>query len=130
MSNLCVFFVLHLYIFYLSLKTKNTINDASIYLDLFKDLNKTNNILKNEFILSLFFTDTKSKKILLGNNNIGMSIDNKIDNRFSIEDKKITTLIKTHYIVYMENAVDNLLDKIRHNSVYLTNKHINNHLYY
>jgi|AntAceMinimDraft_5_1070358.scaffolds.fasta_scaffold251026_1 hypothetical protein len=59
-----------------------------------------------------------------------MSIDNKIDNRFSIEDKKITTLIKTHYIVYMENAVDNLLDKIRHNSVYLTNKHINNHLYY
>ena len=30
----------------------------------------------------------------------------------------------------MENAVDNLLDKIRLNSVYLTNKHINNHLYY
>ena len=30
----------------------------------------------------------------------------------------------------MENPVDNLLDKIRLNSVYLTNKHINNHLYY
>ena len=30
----------------------------------------------------------------------------------------------------MENAVDNLLDKIRLNCVYLTNKHINNHLYY
>ena len=28
----------------------------------------------------------------------------------------------------MENPVDNLLDKIRLNSVYLTNKHINNHL--
>ena len=27
----------------------------------------------------------------------------------------------------MENAVDYLLDKIRLNSVYLTNKHINNH---
>lgn len=30
--------------------------------------------------------------------------------------------------MYME--VDNLLDKIRLNCVYLTNKHINNHLYY
>ena len=30
----------------------------------------------------------------------------------------------------MENAVDSLLDKIRLNCVYLTNKHINNHLYY
>ena len=30
----------------------------------------------------------------------------------------------------MKNPVDNLLDKIRLNSVYLTNKHINNHLYY
>jgi hypothetical protein len=33
--------------------------------------------------------DTKSKKILLGNNNIGISIDNKIDIRFSIEDEKL-----------------------------------------
>jgi len=30
----------------------------------------------------------------------------------------------------MENSVDRLLDKIRLNCVYLTNKHINNHLYY
>ena len=30
----------------------------------------------------------------------------------------------------MENPVDKLLEKIRLNSVYLTNKHINNHLYY
>lgn len=30
----------------------------------------------------------------------------------------------------MENAVDSLLDKIRLNCVYLTNRHINNHLYY
>ena len=45
-------------------------------------------VYKNEFVLSLFFTDTKSKTLLLGNNNIGMSIDNQIDNRFSIEDKK------------------------------------------
>ena len=30
----------------------------------------------------------------------------------------------------MENPVDRLLDKIRLNYVYLTNKHINNHLYY
>ena len=30
----------------------------------------------------------------------------------------------------MENPIDSLLDKIRLNCVYLTNKHINNHLYY
>jgi hypothetical protein len=30
----------------------------------------------------------------------------------------------------MENAVDSLLDKIRLNCVYLTDKHINKHLYY
>jgi len=37
----------------------------------------------------LFFTDSESKTLLLGNNNIGMSKDNKVDNRFSIEDKKL-----------------------------------------
>ena len=91
MSNLCGFFCLS-FIYFLSVskfRTKNTINDASIYLDLFEDLDKVDDIYKNEFVLSLFFTDTKSKTLLLGNNNIGMSIDNKIDNRFSIEDKKI-----------------------------------------
>jgi hypothetical protein len=70
-------------------RTKNIINDASIYLDLFEDLDKINDVYKNEFVLSLFFTDTKSKTLLLGNNNINMSIDNKIDNRFNIEDKKL-----------------------------------------
>ena len=30
----------------------------------------------------------------------------------------------------MENAVDTLLDKIRLNCIYLTNKHINNYIYY
>jgi hypothetical protein len=91
MSNLCGFFCLS-FIYFLSVskyRTKNIINDASIYLDLFEDLDKTNDIKKNEFILSLFFTDTKSKTLLLGNNNIGMSKDNQIDNRFSIEDKKL-----------------------------------------
>jgi len=39
--------------------------------------------------LSLFFTSKESKTLLLGNNNIGMSKDNKIDNRFNIEDKKL-----------------------------------------
>jgi hypothetical protein len=70
-------------------RTKNIIHDASIFLDLFEDLDKINDVYKNEFILSLFFTDTKSKTLLLGNNNIGMSKENKIDNRFSIEDKKL-----------------------------------------
>jgi len=91
MSNLCGFFCLS-FIYFLSVskfRTKNLIHDASIYLDLFEDLDKTNDIKKNEFILSLFFTDTKSKTLLLGNNNIGMSKENKIDNRFSIEDKKL-----------------------------------------
>jgi hypothetical protein len=91
MSNLCGFFCLS-FIYFLTvskIRTKNIINDASIYLELFEDLDKVNDVYKNEFVLSLFFTDTKSKTLLLGNNNIGMSKENKIDNRFSIEDKKL-----------------------------------------
>jgi hypothetical protein len=91
MSNLCGFFCLS-FIYFLTIskfRTKNIINDASIYLDLFEDLDKINDVYKNEFVLSLFFTDTKSKTLLLANNNINMSIDNKIDNRFSIENKKL-----------------------------------------
>jgi len=91
MSNVCVFFCLACIIF-LSIsifRTKNIINDASIYLDLFEDLDKVDDVYKNKFVLSLFFTDTKNKTLLLGNNNIGMSIDNKIDNHFSIENKKL-----------------------------------------
>jgi hypothetical protein len=91
MSNLCGFFCLS-FIYFLSIskfRTKNIINDAFIYLDLFEDLDKVNGVYKNEFVLSLFFTDTKSKTLLLENNNINMSIDNKIDNRFNIEDKNL-----------------------------------------
>ena len=91
MSNLCGFFCLS-FIYFLTIskfRTKCIINDASIYLDLFEDLDKVNDVYKNEFVLSLFFTDTKSKTLLLGNNNINMSKDNKIDNRFNIEDKKL-----------------------------------------
>ena len=44
---------------------------------------------KKEFILSLFFTDKKSKSLLLGNNNINLNKENTIDNRFNIEDKKL-----------------------------------------
>ena len=91
MSNLCGFFCLA-FIYFLSIskfRTKNIINDASIFLDLFEDLDLINDVYKNEFILSLFFTDKESKSLLMGNNNIGMSKENKIDNRFSIEDKKI-----------------------------------------
>ena len=92
MSNLCGFFCLA-FIYFLTVskyRTKNIINDASIFLDLFEDLDITNDIYKNEFILSLFFTDTKSKKLLFDNNNIGMNKDNKIDNRFKIEDKPLS----------------------------------------
>jgi len=71
-------------------RTKNIINDASIFLDLYEDLDLINDIYKNEFILSLFFTDKKSKKLLFDNDNIGMSKDNKIDNRFNIEDKPLS----------------------------------------
>ena len=70
-------------------RTQNIINDSSIYLDLFEDLDKVDDVYKNEFVLSMFFTDTKSKTLLLGNNNIGMSTENQIDNRFNIEDKKL-----------------------------------------
>ena len=91
MSNLCGFFCLA-FIYFLSIskfRTKNIINDASIFLDLFEDLDLINDVYKNEFILSLFFTSKESKSLLMGNNNIGMSKENKIDNRFSIEDKKL-----------------------------------------
>ena len=80
------------FIYFLSIskfRTKNIINDASIYLDHFEDLDKINDVYKNEFVLSLFFTSKESKTLLLGNNNINMSKDNKIDNRFNIEDKKL-----------------------------------------
>jgi len=92
MSNLCGFFCLA-FIYFLTVskyRTKNIINDASIFLDQYEDLDLINNIYKNEFILSLFFTDKKSKKLLFDNNNIGMSKENKIDNRFNIEDKPLS----------------------------------------
>ena len=91
MSNLCGFFALA-FIYFLTVskqRTKNIINDASIFLDLFEDLDKVNDIYKNEFILSLFFTSKDTKKLLFENNNIDMNKENKIDNRYNIEDKKI-----------------------------------------
>ena len=91
MSNLCGFFCLA-FIYFLNVskfRTNNIINDASIFLDLFEDLDKVDDVYKNEFILSLFFTDTKSKKLLLGNNNINLSKENKLTNSYDIEDKKI-----------------------------------------
>ena len=92
MSNLCGFFCLA-FIYFLTIskhRTKNIINDASIFLDLFEDLDLDDDIYKNEFVLSLFFTDKKSKKLLFDNNNINMNKDNKIDNRFNIEDKPLS----------------------------------------
>jgi hypothetical protein len=91
MSNLCGFFCLS-FIYFLSIskfRTKNIINDASIYLELFEDLDKINDVYKNEFVLSLFFTSKESKTLLFSNNNIGMNKENQIDNRFNIEDKKL-----------------------------------------
>jgi hypothetical protein len=63
LSNLCGFFCLS-FIYFLSIskfRTKNIINNAFIYLDLFEDLDRTNDVKKNEFILSLFFKDKESK---------------------------------------------------------------------
>jgi hypothetical protein len=91
MSNLCGFFCLA-FIYFLTIskhRTKNIINDASIFLDLFEDLDLVDDIYKNEFILSLFFTSKESKKLLFDNNNIGMNKVNKIDNRFKIENKEL-----------------------------------------
>ena len=94
MSNLCGFFCLA-FIYFLTVskyRTKNIINDASIFLGLFEDLDlvRVDDIYKNEFILSLFFTDKKSKTLLFNNNNINMNKDNNIDNRFNIEDKPLS----------------------------------------
>ena len=91
MSNLCGFFSLG-FIYFLTVskqRTKNIINDTSIFLDLFEDLDKFNDVYKNEFILSLFFTSKDTKKLLFENNNINLNKENKIDNRYKIEDKKI-----------------------------------------
>ena len=80
------------FIYFLSaskFRTGNIINDASIFLDLFDDLDLISDVYKNEFILSLFFTDEKSKSLLLGNNNVGMTKQNKLTNSYDIEDKKI-----------------------------------------
>jgi hypothetical protein len=93
MSNLCGFFCLGL-IYFVNVskfRTGNLINDASIFLDLFEDLDKVDDVYKNEFILSLFFTQKDSKKLLFDNNNIGMSKDNKLTNKFDIEDKLLQT---------------------------------------
>ena len=70
-------------------RTKNIIQDTAIFLNLFEDLDLVNDVYKNEFILSLFYTSKDTKKLLFANNNIGMSKDNKIDNRFDIEDKQL-----------------------------------------
>jgi hypothetical protein len=91
MSNLCGFFCLG-FIYFLTVskqRTKNIINDTSIFLDLFEDLDKVNDVYKNEFILSLFFTDKESKKLLFENNNINLNKENKIDNTYNIEDVKL-----------------------------------------
>jgi len=91
MSNLCGYFCLA-FIYFLTVskqRTKNIINDTAIFLNLFEDLDLVNDVYKNEFILSLFFTDKQSKKLLFENNNIGMNKDNKIDNRFNIEDMEL-----------------------------------------
>ena len=91
MSNLCAFFCLtFIYILNVSkFRTKNIIYDASIYIDLFEDLDLTHDVFKNEYVLSLFFTDKESKELLFKNNNIGMNEEKKIDNKFNIENKKI-----------------------------------------
>ena len=91
MSNLCGFFCLA-FIYFLTVskqRTKNIIQDKAIFLNLFEDLDLVNDVYKNEFILSLFYTSKDTKKLLFANNNIGMSKDNKIDNRFDIEDKQL-----------------------------------------
>ena len=91
MSNLCDFFCLA-FIYFLNVskfRTKNIIYDASIFIGLFEDLDLTHDVFKNEYVLSLFFSDKESKKLLFENNNIGMNENNKIDNTFNIEDKKI-----------------------------------------
>jgi hypothetical protein len=89
MSNLCGFFCLA-FIYFLSVfkfRTGNIISDGSFFLDLFKeDLHLTHDVYINEFILSLFFADKKSKSFLLANNNITLSKENKFDNCFNIED--------------------------------------------
>ena len=67
MSNLCGYFCL-VFIYFLhksKFRTKSLIYDASINIDLFEDLDKVNDIFKNKYVLSLFFTEKSSKEFLL-----------------------------------------------------------------
>jgi hypothetical protein len=89
MSNLCGFFCLA-FINFLTVskfKTGRIMNDASVFLDLFEDLDLVDDVYKNEWILSLFFTQKDSKKLLFDNNNINMNKDNAISNKFNVQDK-------------------------------------------
>jgi hypothetical protein len=89
MSNLCGL-TCHGFIYFLNVskfRTKNIIYDASNYIDLFEVLDKVNDVYKNEYIFSLFFTDKESKTLLFKNDKKAMNKGNKIDNTFDIENK-------------------------------------------
>lgn len=93
MSNLCGFFCLA-FIYFLKKskqRTKQLYKDTSIFLELFEDLDKVTDIYKNEFMLSLFFTDKESKRLLLEGNNIGLTETNKLPKNFDIENKPLRT---------------------------------------
>jgi hypothetical protein len=83
MSDLCGYFCCG-FIYFLKKhrkRTKNIYHDATIFLSLFEDLRKVKSI-KNEYILSLFFTG-KNKRIIENNNNIFQNVlqkDFKIEN--------------------------------------------------
>ena len=91
MSNLCGFFCLA-FIYFLTVykkRTGNIITDSGLFIDLFEDLDKVDDIYKNEFIVSLFFTDKNTGKMLLDKNNVGISPGNKLSKDFNIEDKPL-----------------------------------------
>lgn len=91
MSDLCGFFCLG-FIYFLTVykkRTENIIVDAGLFLDLFEDLDKVNDIFKNEFILSLFFTDKATGRKLFNHNNVGISSENHLPSDFEIEEKPL-----------------------------------------
>lgn len=89
LSDICGFFSMA-FIYFLNVykqRTGDIFTDASIFLDLFEDLDKVDDIKKNEFILSMFFTNAKTGEMLFGHNNVDITEDNHIKDSFDIEDK-------------------------------------------
>lgn len=90
MSDLCGFFCLAFayYIFAYKKRRNDLVFDSVVFIDLFEDLDKVDDIYKNEYILSLFFTNKDTKEMLLHNNNV-ITKENQLNPNYDIENSPL-----------------------------------------